>query len=80
MDQAEHGHHAGEEVHGAEHATGSGRKATNRKGRGPTRFPTIGRDAAALGVTRWHLWKVLTGERQSAALSRRYRDLKAGRG
>ena len=51
---------------------------TNRKQaarRGPPRFPTIGRDAALLGVSRTHLWRVLSGRRESRSLVRRYREL-----
>jgi hypothetical protein len=48
---------------------------TAKPARGETRFPGIKRHAAALGVTRPHLWMVLTGERQSADLVRRYKEL-----
>ncbi len=40
------------------------------------RFPGITRDAAELGVSRVHLWKVLTGRRSSLSLTRRYGELK----
>lgn len=43
----------------------------------PVRFPGITEDAKNLGVTRPHLWMVLTGARVSAKLTRRYRELKA---
>lgn len=43
------------------------------------RFPRIARDAAALGVDRTHLWRVLTGRRESASLLRRYRALAAAK-
>ena len=46
-------------------------KVTRR--RGATRFPRIGEAAAALGVDRTHLWRVLTGRRPSRSLLRRYR-------
>jgi|GEM_PF-3846276 hypothetical protein len=49
-----------------------------RRKRGPTRFRGICADAEALGVTREHLWLVLTGHRVSRPLSCRYRDLKRG--
>lgn len=44
---------------------------------GPSRvrFPNIRADAAALGVERSHLWRVLTGRRESRSLLRRYGEL-----
>lgn len=36
------------------------------------RFAGIGEAAQALGVDRTHLWRVLTGRRQSRSLSARY--------
>ena len=39
------------------------------------RFPNIRADAAALGVERSHLWRVLTGRRESRSLLRRYGEL-----
>lgn len=39
-------------------------------------FPGIVEDAKELGVSREHLYRVLIGERPSAVLVRRYRDLK----
>jgi hypothetical protein len=39
------------------------------------RFPNISRHAAELGVTREHLWRVLTGRRESRSLTARYSDL-----
>ncbi len=45
--------------------------------RGPTKYPGIIRDATELGVTRVHLWRVLTGERDSRLLMARYSALKA---
>lgn len=45
--------------------------------RGKTRFPGLVADAKALGVSRVHLWLVLTGQRQSARLTARYEVLKA---
>ena len=48
-----------------------------KAGRGrPTRFPGIVADAGALGVTRQHLWSVLTHRIHSARLSEKYRILK----
>lgn len=47
-------------------------------GRGPTRFPRIVEAAAALGVDRTHLWRVLTGRRSSRSLLRRYNAFVAG--
>lgn len=44
--------------------------------RGPTKYPGIVRDASALGVTRIHLWLVLTGRRESRSLTARYAALK----
>jgi hypothetical protein len=41
------------------------------------RFRGIVSDAIALGVERTHLYRVLTGERPSVSLMRRYRDLKS---
>jgi len=39
------------------------------------RFAGIGEAAAALGVERTHLWRVLTGQRQSRSLLARYEAL-----
>ena len=36
----------------------------------------ITHDAKTLGVTHSHLWRVLTGKRESIPLTRRYRELK----
>lgn len=52
-------------------------KSKPKKPRGPTKFPGIKDDAAALGVDRVHLFRVLTGKRQSHSLKRRYAELKA---
>jgi hypothetical protein len=41
-----------------------------------SRFTGICADAQALGVSREHLFRVLTGERQSRSLMRRYLELK----
>jgi hypothetical protein len=51
--------------------------ATNKKSeqKRNVRFPGICAAAKALGVTREHLYRVLTGERHSASLSRRYHSL-----
>lgn len=43
-----------------------------------TRFPGLLADADALGVHRTHLYLVLSGQRVSESLLRRYRALKAG--
>jgi hypothetical protein len=40
-----------------------------------TRFPGICTDAELLGVSREHLYRVLTGERESKSLLERYRAL-----
>ena len=48
-----------------------GKRIKNR-----VRFPGIVEHAAKLGVTRIHLWMVLTGDRESKRLLRRYRELK----
>lgn len=40
------------------------------------RFHRIVADAQTLGVSRVHLWQVLTGRRQSKTLLARYRALK----
>lgn len=42
------------------------------------RFAGIGEAAQALGVDRTHLWRVLTGQRQSRSLLRRYEAFVAG--
>lgn len=39
------------------------------------RFKGIGRDANQLGVTREHLWRVLTARRESKSLLARYKVL-----
>ncbi len=57
----------------APHARFQGKPDT----RGPTEFPGIVEDAKALGVSRTHLWRVLTGQRESARLLARYQHLKA---
>ena len=51
------------------------RKTTAHRARGETRFPGIKRHAEALGISRPHLFLVLTGERKSARLITRYRAL-----
>ena len=51
-----------------------------KKPRQKTIFKGITLDAKALGVTREHLWRVLTEERVSPTLTKRYSDLKAARG
>lgn len=54
------------------------RERTNKasKNRGPTKYRGIVRDATELGVSRIHLWYVLTGQRESIPLLKRYRELK----
>jgi len=49
-------------------------RATKRKSK--ERFRGICADALKLGVDRVHLWRVLKGQRPSASLLRRYRQLK----
>ena len=44
-------------------------------GRHVTRFPGIVADARELGVNRIHLYLVLSGQRQSKSLLRRYANL-----
>lgn len=44
--------------------------------RGPTKYRGIVRAATDLGVTRVHLWLVLTGRRESRPLLARYEHLK----
>jgi 16S rRNA U1498 N3-methylase RsmE len=51
------------------------RRKSSKK-RGPTRYPGIVRHASQLGVSRIHLWYVLTGQRDSKPLLRRYHELK----
>jgi hypothetical protein len=51
------------------------RKSTKKR----IRFAGIGKAAAALEVTRVHLYRVLVGERRSPELKRRYRQWKATR-
>ena len=43
------------------------------------RFKNLGEDAQILGVTRSHLWMVLTGKRESARLSKAYKALQTAR-
>jgi hypothetical protein len=50
-------------------------RAHRRSKRGKTRFPGIVWQASALGVTRHHLYQVLTGTRPSRSLIRRYEEL-----
>ena len=50
-------------------------KTTPQRARGETRFPGIKRHAEALGISRPHLFMVLTGKRESARLITRYQDL-----
>jgi N-glycosylase/DNA lyase len=39
------------------------------------RYPNISRHADILGVTREHLWRVLTGRRESRSLIMRYNSI-----
>ena len=54
------------------------RKTKKPGPRGKTKFKNIGRDCQALGVSRIHLWFVLTGQRESEGLMARYEALKRG--
>ena len=54
-------------------------KRHRRRKRGPTQFAGIVWQAQALGVTRHHLYQVLTGQRKSDRLMRRHAEL-TGRG
>lgn len=42
------------------------------------RFPRISEACRALGVSRTHLWYVLTGVRESRSLTRRYAEWEGG--
>lgn len=42
------------------------------------KYPRIGEHARILGVSRPHLWQVLTGRRHSRSLLQRYRTLTRG--
>jgi hypothetical protein len=53
----------------------TGNKRGRRKG-SQTRFKGVGLEARLLGVSSIHLWKVLTGKRQSETLTMRYAKLK----
>lgn len=48
----------------------------NKPVKTPKHFRGICLDAEILGVTRQHLWMVLTGQRVSRRLLHRYHDLK----
>ena len=52
-------------------------KAQDGKG---VKFPGICADAVTLGVSRVHLWLVLTGARKSLILTKRYLALKRSGG
>lgn len=58
------------------------RETAANKAHKPARvkFPGICADAATLGVSRIHLWLVLTGARRSLTLTRRYQALKRSGG
>ncbi len=56
------------------------KQATRFGARRPVRFPGIGDACAALGCSRTHLYYVLTGQRQSRSLTRRYAEWKEARG
>ncbi len=49
---------------------------TNGKGKRQFRFRGICKDAIRLGVTRVHLYLVLTGQRESKSLLDRYEQLR----
>jgi hypothetical protein len=51
---------------------------SKKKSAAKPEFPGITDDAAALGVSRYFLWKVLKGYATSAPLMARYRQLKGG--
>ncbi|MCL1920844.1 MAG: hypothetical protein FWG50_07170 [Kiritimatiellaeota bacterium] len=54
------------------------RKAKGKAGRkrgGVLAYPGIARHAEALGVERTHLWRVLTGRRESRSLISRYKAI-----
>jgi hypothetical protein len=48
---------------------------SRRPSRGETKFPGIKRHAETLGVSRPHLFMVLTGQRKSVSLTGKYRAL-----
>lgn len=48
---------------------------TKTKRKRPLRFPDIGVHARQLGVSREHLYLVLTGQRESRSLAQRYINL-----
>jgi len=52
------------------------KKSIKKKKRG-LRIKGITADAAALGVTREHLWRVLKGLRESPGLIKRYNNLQS---
>ena len=52
------------------------KRKKKRLHRHKVRFPGITEDAKKLGVSRPHLWMVLTGSRESMSLTRRYQALK----
>ena len=54
----------------------SKRKKKRGSHRHQVKFPGITEDAKKLGVSRPHLWMVLTGTRTSGSLTRRYHALK----
>ena len=56
-------------------------KTNSKTSYAPTRehrpvYPGIVADARRLGVSRMHLWAVLSGRRESSGLVRRYRKIK----
>jgi len=53
-------------------------KITQRRWRTGTRFPGIVEHARQLGVTRVHLYMVLSGARVSRSLMRRYAAINGG--
>lgn len=57
----------------------SEKKKGNTRRRRVINFPGIGNQADQLGVNRIHLWKVLTGRRESRSLMARYEQLTGGR-
>lgn len=53
-----------------------GTSVKGQKKRGPNKYLHIVQDARLLGVSRGHLWQVLSGRRQSRHLLARYQALK----
>ncbi len=56
-------------------ATTNRRKEKNKKLKRRVMFPGIASHAEKLGVSRVHLWRVLSGQRQSGVLMAQYQQL-----